>query len=74
MYELGVGARTSLPLPSPAGGLETIKESFDVGVFFAVEGTLSEMSRLRLVLAMSFSKGVSCEGGIVGYSAPRDSR
>jgi hypothetical protein len=65
MYELVAGARTSFPLPSPAGGLETIKESFDVGVFFAVEGTLLEIS---------FSKGVSCEGGIVGYSAPRDSR
>ena len=65
MYEPVAGARTSFPLSSPAGGLETIKESFDVGVFVAVEGTHSEIS---------FSKGVSCEGGTVDYSAPRDSR
>ena len=56
------------PLSLPAGGLETIKELFDVGVFLAVEETLSEISGLRLVFPMSFfSKGVSCEGGIVGY-------
>ena len=66
---MGAGAHTSFPLSSPAGGLETIKESFDMGILFVVEGTLSEMSRLRLVFAISFSKGVSYEG-VRGFRPP----
>jgi hypothetical protein len=40
-----------------------------MGVLFVVEGTLWEMSRLRLVFAISFSKGVSYED-VRGFRPP----
>ena len=58
-----------IPLASSPGGLETINKLCDLGILLAVEGSLLEISRLRLVFVISFlSKGVSSrEGGIVTY-------